>query len=42
VTAQAPEAVCIDVMQQLVGRVTPEDDVAVLVARDLATAQPTT
>jgi hypothetical protein len=30
------------VMQQLVGPATPEDDVAVLVARDLATAQPTT
>ena len=42
VTAQAPESVCIDVMQQLVGPATPEDDVAVLVARDLATAQPTT
>ena len=42
VTVQASEAVCIDVMQQLVGPATPEDDVAVLVARDLATAQPTT
>jgi serine phosphatase RsbU (regulator of sigma subunit) len=42
VTAQASETVCIDVMQQLVGPATPEDDVAVLVARDLATAQPTT
>ena len=42
VTVQASEAICIDVMQQLVGPATPEDDVAVLVARDLATAQPTT
>ena len=42
VTVQASEAVCIEVMQQLVGPATPEDDVAVLVARDLATAQPTT
>ena len=43
VTAQAPETVCIDVMQQLVGPATPEDDVAVLVARDLTSAgQPTT
>jgi serine phosphatase RsbU (regulator of sigma subunit) len=42
VTAQAPEAVCIDVMRQLVGSATPEDDVAVLVARRLASAQPTT
>ena len=41
-TVQASEAVCIEVMQQLVGPATPEDDVAVLVARDLATAQPTT
>ena len=39
VTAQAGEAVCIDVMQQLVGPAIPEDDVAVLVARDLATAR---
>jgi phosphoserine phosphatase RsbU/P len=42
VTAQAPETVCIDVMQQLVGPATPEDDVAVLVARDLTSARPTT
>jgi sigma-B regulation protein RsbU (phosphoserine phosphatase) len=42
VTAQAPETVCIDVMQKLVGSATPEDDVAVLVVRDLVTAQPTT
>jgi serine phosphatase RsbU (regulator of sigma subunit) len=42
VTAQAPEAVCIKVMQQLVGPATPEDDVAVLVAHDLTSAQPTT
>ena len=42
VTAQAPEAVCINVMQQLVGPATPEDDIAVLVARDLTSAQPTT
>ena len=42
VTVQASEAVCIDVMQQLVGPATPEDDVAVLVARDLTSAQPTT
>jgi sigma-B regulation protein RsbU (phosphoserine phosphatase) len=41
VTVQASEAICIDVMQQLVGPATPEDDVAVLVARDLAIAQPT-
>ena len=42
VTVQASEAVCIEVMQQLVGPATPEDDVAVLVARDLTSAQPTT
>jgi serine phosphatase RsbU (regulator of sigma subunit) len=36
VTAQPPEAVCIEVMQQLVGPTVPEDDVAVLVARRLA------
>ena len=41
VTVQASEAVCIDVMQQLVGPATPEDDVAVLVARDLTSARPT-
>jgi len=42
VTAQAPETVCIDIMQKLVGSATPEDDVAVLVVRDLVTARPTT
>ena len=36
VTARAPESVCADVMRGLVGFATPEDDVAVLVARRLA------
>jgi serine phosphatase RsbU (regulator of sigma subunit) len=38
VRAQSPESVCIEVMQQLVGAAIPEDDVAVLVSRRLATA----
>jgi len=42
VTAQAPEAVCIDVMRQLIGPTTPEDDVALLVARHLPSTQPST
>lgn len=42
VTTQAPEAVCIAVMRQLVGSATPEDDVAVLVARHLPSDQPST
>jgi phosphoserine phosphatase RsbU/P len=42
VTAQPPEAVCTKVMQQLVGPAIPEDDVALLLARDLRSAQPTT
>jgi hypothetical protein len=41
VTAQAPELVCVEVMQQLIGFTSPEDDVAVLVARRL-TPDPTT
>jgi serine phosphatase RsbU (regulator of sigma subunit) len=36
VTAQPPESVCIKVMQQLIGPATPDDDVALLVARRLA------
>jgi phosphoserine phosphatase RsbU/P len=39
VTAQASEAVCVDVMQQLVGFDNVEDDVAVLVMRRLPTSQ---
>jgi phosphoserine phosphatase RsbU/P len=39
VTAQAPEAVCVDVMRQLVGFDNLEDDVAVLVMRRLPTSQ---
>jgi serine phosphatase RsbU (regulator of sigma subunit)/anti-sigma regulatory factor (Ser/Thr protein kinase) len=37
VTAQAPESVCVEVMRRLVAFATPEDDVAVLVVRRLAT-----
>lgn len=33
VRADAPETVCVDIMRKLVGIVTPEDDVAVLVVR---------
>ncbi len=33
VTARAPESVCVDIMQRLVGYDIPEDDVAVLVVR---------
>jgi putative methionine-R-sulfoxide reductase with GAF domain len=36
VSVEAPESVCIDIMRQLVGPATPEDDVAVLVARRFA------
>jgi sigma-B regulation protein RsbU (phosphoserine phosphatase) len=42
VTAQAPESVCVDVMRRLVASATPEDDVAVLVVRRLATDQSAT
>ena len=35
VTAQAPESVCVTVMQRLIGADTPKDDVAVLVVRRL-------
>jgi phosphoserine phosphatase RsbU/P len=42
VTAQAPESVCVDVMRRLVAFATPEDDVAVLVVRRLATDQSAT
>jgi phosphoserine phosphatase RsbU/P len=35
VTAQPPESVCVEVMRRLVGFTSPEDDVAVLVARRL-------
>lgn len=38
VTASAPESVCVDVMRGLVATATPEDDVAVLVARRVAVA----
>jgi serine phosphatase RsbU (regulator of sigma subunit) len=40
VTANAPESVCVDIMGQLVGYGTPEDDVAVLTIRRLATIRP--
>jgi serine phosphatase RsbU (regulator of sigma subunit) len=42
VTVEASESVCIDIMRQLVGPATPEDDVAVLVARRLAATRPIT
>ena len=40
VTAQPPEAVCAQVMQQMIGTTTPEDDVAVLVAQRQGPEQP--
>jgi serine phosphatase RsbU (regulator of sigma subunit) len=40
VTAQPPESVCAQVMRQMIGTTTPEDDVAVLVARRHGPDQP--
>ncbi len=41
VTAQAPESVCVEIMQRLIGVTTPQDDVALLVARRHAPGPPT-
>ena len=40
VTAQPPESVCVEVMRRMIGTTTPEDDVAVLVARRHGPDQP--
>jgi phosphoserine phosphatase RsbU/P len=40
VTAQPPESVCAQVMRQMIGTTTPEDDVAVLIARRHGPDQP--